>query len=237
MPGPAPTLRERQRARTRQLLIDAALELFEEKGYLQTAIEDICGAIGASRATFYLHFKSKRDVIVAKYFEDRPGFIARYEALDAIVNSRPASLGQEVRAWLADWLVWWQDNRALLSALREAAIVEPQILDELGDPTFLVDVMELYLSSYPGAQRARARLGVSLLEVMTSHAFNWVTLDRAPVDVEATLDFLAGLWAEALLGRTPGVGDPRISAPAIKKQPRSRLPDQAGGPGQGRGGV
>lgn len=145
--------------------------------------------------------------------------------MDAIVNSRPDSLGQEVRAWLADWLVWWQENRALLSALREAAIVEPQILDELGDPTFLVDVMELYLSSYPGAQRARARLGVSLLEVMTSHAFNWVTLDRAPVDVEATLDFLAGLWADALLGRTPGVGDPRRAPEAGKKRAGTRRPD------------
>lgn len=224
-PASTPTLRERQRARTRQLLLDAALELFEEKGYLQTAIEDICGAIGASRATFYLHFKSKRDVIVEKYFECRPGFIARYEALDEIVNSRPASLGQEVRTWLADWLVWWQENRALLSALREAAIVEPQILDELGDPTFLVDVMELYLSSYPSAQRARARLGVSLLEVMTSHAFNWVTLDRAPVDVEATLDFLAGLWADALVGRTPGIGDPRMAPLAGKKRTRSRPTD------------
>jgi AcrR family transcriptional regulator len=225
VPGPAPTLRERQRARTRQLLIDAALELFEEKGYLQTAIEDICGAIGASRATFYLHFKSKRDVIVAKYFEGRPGFIARYEALDEIVNLRSDSLGQDVRAWLADWLLWWQENRALLSALRAAAIVEPQILDELGDPTFLVDVMELYLSSYPAAQRARARLGVSLLEVMTAHAFYWVTLDRAPVDVEATLDFLAGLWADALLGRTPGIGGPRLSPAAARRRPRSRRPD------------
>jgi AcrR family transcriptional regulator len=222
--GPAPTLRERQRARTRQLLIDAALELFEQKGYLQTAIEDICAAIGASRATFYLHFKSKRDVIVAKYFEDRPGFIARYEALDEIVNSRSASLGEEVREWLAGWLVWWQENRALLSALRAAAIVEPQILDELGDPTFLVDVMELYLSSYPAAQRGRARLGVSLLEVMTSHAFNWVTLDHAPVDVEATLDFLAALWADALMGRAPAIGDPRVPGTPGRKRTRPRLP-------------
>jgi AcrR family transcriptional regulator len=224
-PGPGPSLRERQRARTRQLLIDAALELFEEKGYLQTAIEDVCGAIGASRATFYLHFKSKRDVIVAKHLEGRPGFIARYEALDAIVNSRPAQLEQEVRAWLAGWLVWWQENRALLSALREASIVDPQILDELGDPTYLVDVMDLYLSSFPPAQRARARLGVSLLEVMTSHAFNWVVLDQAPLDVEQTLDFLAGLWADALLGRTPSTGDPGAATSLGKKRPPRRPPD------------
>jgi len=192
--------------------------LFEEKGYLQTAIEDICTAIGASRATFYLHFKSKREVIVAKFFEGRPGRIARYEALDEIVNSRPASLVGEVRAWLASWLEWWEEERALLSALREASIVEPQILVELGDPTYLVDVMDLYLSSFPAGQRARARLGVSLLEAMTSHAFNWVVLDRAPVDVEATLDFLAGLWADALLGRTPGLGAPLTTASATRKR-------------------
>jgi hypothetical protein len=58
---------------------------------------------------------------------------------------------------------------------------------------------------------------------MTSHAFNWVTLDRAPVDVEATLDFLAGLWADALVGRTPGIGDPRMATSAAgKKRTRSR---------------
>jgi hypothetical protein len=127
---------------------------------------------------------------------------------------------QDVRAWLADWLVFWHEERALISALREASIVEPQILEELGDPTYLVDVMGLYLSSYPSGQRARARLGVSLLEVMTAHAFNWVVLDRAPVDVEATLDFLAGLWVDALLGRTPGVGDPRIGSTGSRKRTR-----------------
>lgn len=51
---------------TEQLILDAALKLFTEKGYEQTSILDIVGEMGGlTRGAFYHHFKSKEEVFFA----------------------------------------------------------------------------------------------------------------------------------------------------------------------------
>lgn len=44
-------------------IMAAALRLFAEKGYSATSIDDIVGAAGAARGTFYLHFTGKGDLM------------------------------------------------------------------------------------------------------------------------------------------------------------------------------
>ena len=56
-------LRDRQKQQTRELLLSVALELFETKGYAATTIDDIAVAATTTRATFYLHFASKADLM------------------------------------------------------------------------------------------------------------------------------------------------------------------------------
>lgn len=48
--------------RTRQAILAAAEQLFLERGYGGTRINDITEACGVSRATFYTYFRDKRDV-------------------------------------------------------------------------------------------------------------------------------------------------------------------------------
>jgi AcrR family transcriptional regulator len=57
------SLRERKRARTRQALIDAAVELFERHGYDKTTIADIAAAADISPRTFFGYFASKEDLL------------------------------------------------------------------------------------------------------------------------------------------------------------------------------
>lgn len=56
-----------QRGQARDLLLDTALRLFVEKGYIGVRVEDIAKAAGISRATFYKHF-SEREEILAELF-------------------------------------------------------------------------------------------------------------------------------------------------------------------------
>lgn len=192
------SLREQQRAQTRERLMEAALTLFGDKGYVQTSVEDICAAIGASRATFYLHFKSKRDVLVARYADWRPEWIARYRELDDAVMTPGNEVHKAVREWLAGWLDFWQNNRPLLRSIREAAVVEPEILAELGDPYFLADAMQRYLKSLAADQREPARQGIALLEVMTAEAFEFMLMQKGQLDHDEALSFLTDMWCERL---------------------------------------
>lgn len=228
----APSLRDQQRLLTRARLMDAAVDLFAEQGYAQTSVDDICTAIGASRATFYLHFKTKRDALVNKWREAYPSFVERYQELDRTLSR--SGTAQEMRVWLLGWYHWWVENRSLLLAMQQASVVEPELSSELGDmadPARLVDVMESYLTASSKEERARRRLRTTLLEIMTGEVLAFLVLRRADVDVDETFEFLGELWSDALRG---SLSKPRKAARPVPRAgggPRARAaaPDESGG--------
>ena len=57
------SLRDRQKAQTREHLLDVSAALFADKGYSETTIEDIARAAGSSRATVYSYFSTKEDIL------------------------------------------------------------------------------------------------------------------------------------------------------------------------------
>ena len=60
-------VRERTRRAVRDELSQLAKELFVEKGYDETTIDDLAAAAGMSRRTFFRYFASKEELIVGKY--------------------------------------------------------------------------------------------------------------------------------------------------------------------------
>ena len=85
-------LRERKKQRTRQVLIDAAVRLFEENGYEKTTVADIAAAADVASRTFFLHFPAKEDVLFATV-EDRVG-----AGVETIAERRPDETPQELLA-------------------------------------------------------------------------------------------------------------------------------------------
>lgn len=49
--------------KTRRKILNAALDLFVEKGYERTTFEDVAGRIGLSKGAVYWHFSSKPDLL------------------------------------------------------------------------------------------------------------------------------------------------------------------------------
>jgi AcrR family transcriptional regulator len=57
--------RERRLEHTRSLLIDAAQEVFGEKGFLAATLDDIARAAGYTKGAIYKHFSTKEDLFLA----------------------------------------------------------------------------------------------------------------------------------------------------------------------------
>jgi AcrR family transcriptional regulator len=55
--------REESRARTRERLLDAAAELFAERGVIGTSVEQIAERAGFTRGAFYGNFADKHDLV------------------------------------------------------------------------------------------------------------------------------------------------------------------------------
>ncbi|HEY9312481.1 TetR/AcrR family transcriptional regulator [Williamsia sp.] len=57
--------RERRLERTRTLLLDAAEEVFAEKGFTPASLDDIARAAGYTKGAIYKHFTAKEDLFLA----------------------------------------------------------------------------------------------------------------------------------------------------------------------------
>ncbi|CAM5226813.1 TetR family transcriptional regulator OS=Streptomyces tendae OX=1932 GN=GUR47_10590 PE=4 SV=1 [Streptomyces tendae] len=77
-----PGLRELKKQRTRDLLLRSALELFTQRGYEETTVDDIAEAAEVSQRTFFRYFASKED---AAFFVSR---LAESRFVEA-VHARP----------------------------------------------------------------------------------------------------------------------------------------------------
>ncbi|NJO84769.1 MAG: TetR/AcrR family transcriptional regulator [Blastochloris sp.] len=61
---PQPSRIDRRRQRTRAQLLDSLIALLQEKPYDQITIQDITDQADINRATFYLHYKDKDDLLL-----------------------------------------------------------------------------------------------------------------------------------------------------------------------------
>jgi AcrR family transcriptional regulator len=77
-----------QAAETRKALIDAGLNVFSEKGFAATRLEDIVQVAGLTRGAFYWHFKNKLELYCEVYKEGMMYLNSRLQR--AIDTSKPA---------------------------------------------------------------------------------------------------------------------------------------------------
>ncbi|MFC4586471.1 TetR/AcrR family transcriptional regulator [Sphaerisporangium corydalis] len=81
--GPIPSgvpLRGREKAHTRQVLAEAALRLFTERGFDATTLDDVVAAVAISKPMFFRTFTSKEDVALAPEKELWSGYVREIEA-------------------------------------------------------------------------------------------------------------------------------------------------------------
>ncbi|MEV6135631.1 helix-turn-helix domain-containing protein [Nocardia sp. NPDC051990] len=87
---PPSALRDRKRERTRRALLEAAVELFENRGYEETTVADIAAVAEVGTRTFFNYFASKEELLFQEQDERVRAAVA------AIATRRPGERPVEV---------------------------------------------------------------------------------------------------------------------------------------------
>jgi AcrR family transcriptional regulator len=193
---PVSTLRAAQKRMTYELFLDKGLELFGEKGYAATTVDDIASAAGSTRTTFYLHFASKAELMSA--------LLAKVDTILTSADDPPlpevvASGSRElIRAWLDRKFSQWDEIKPYLTASYQA-IHEPAVVEQterwfesaVGDMTAGLDRAKRFEKK---VRRIRCVLAFGQLEYLSRRYFavGW-TIPR-----DVCLDELTDSWCHLL---------------------------------------
>lgn len=118
--------REKDKADTRQRIVEAAFRIFRERGYEQTSMSHIATASGTSRANLYLHFGSKPLIVRERMAQLEPEIVRLYERLAALEDTSPEGL----RGWLHSSRELYLQHPAEFEAISAAMSADTEVLRE-----------------------------------------------------------------------------------------------------------
>jgi AcrR family transcriptional regulator len=99
-----------QRRLSRQRLIDAARDLCSEGRFLSCAVSDIADKAQISRAGFYLHFKSKEDLLTAVMADQLDWYVNQHNTM----TEARAATTEGVIGWLEQFVEGFRNAGELL---------------------------------------------------------------------------------------------------------------------------
>ncbi|MER5634582.1 TetR/AcrR family transcriptional regulator [Streptomyces nitrosporeus] len=190
--------RERQKQATREALIAAAHELFTRESYGAVGAEAIARAAGVTRATFYLHFRSKAEVVVELMRRIELEIMDSFRVLDGLEDPDPESIA----AWLHGHAGMWRRYRMEFAAIEQAMADDPLVAEEWHAMLWKVPgVMERLLARMPDDQaRNTARLHLMTLMMQLERAFHFSLVRGHDDHHDAVVAVLATQWSALLRG-------------------------------------
>jgi len=199
-------MREAQREFTRNRLIEAAIEVFSEKGYARTTVDDIAERAGSTRATFYLHFKTKSDLLSELIGRGERHYHKIYQDLSPIAQ-RPTLAG--VRMWLSVAMAEWKSVANLSRPVHEAASIEPEVNDILAarNNGQIAELAGALRAGAPSLSAPDAEVYASILLAPLSYYFQVFLRGRA-FNERRVLDAMASAWMAIMADISESHGEP-----------------------------
>ena len=121
----APKRERRKESRPGELL-DAALDLFVEKGFSATRVEEVAARAGVSKGTLFLYFQSKEDLFKAVV---RENIANHFPGWKEEFNSFRGSSAEMLRYALVTW--WERIGKTRVSGITKLVMSEAQNFPEI----------------------------------------------------------------------------------------------------------
>jgi TetR/AcrR family transcriptional regulator len=205
--------RERRKEARPGELLDAALDLFVEKGFAATRSEEVAARAGVSKGTLFLYFPSKEELFKAVVRENMSGRFAEWEEEFAAFEGSTAEM---IRYCLR---VWWERIGATrASGITKLMISEARNFPELA--TFYqqevirpgMDLVRRILQR--GVDRGEfapmdveygvyALVAPMIFLIMMKHSLGACAPQDYPLDAQRYVETMADLLVNGLCTRAP----------------------------------
>ena len=124
-PAPRSQRQRRKEARPQELL-QAALLLFDQKGFAATRIDEVAQKAGVSKGTLYLYYPSKEDLFKAVVRQNLSSLIEEGQQLAA---SFEGSSGELLRCLMQTW--WERVGNTAVAGIHKIVLAEVRNFPEL----------------------------------------------------------------------------------------------------------
>ncbi len=121
-----PAKRARRKEARPGELLDAALDLFVEKGFAATRVEEVAKRAGVSKGTLFLYFPSKEELFKAVVRENLSGLFAEWQAE---FEGFAGTTAEMVRYSLHQW--WQRLGATRLSGITKLVMTEAAHFPEI----------------------------------------------------------------------------------------------------------
>jgi len=159
-----------RRSATRTAILDAAEKLFRKRGFDETAVEEITAAANVAKGTFYQHFETKAEILLA--------LIRRHESATVAVVERRLAEGVPPLA-LAQGLV-----RAMMEGFEKDRKMAPQAISvamahpaKSGEPSMRTAFARAFAAAQERGEIRNdvdaADLALTLVGAMLPHIVLW----------------------------------------------------------------
>lgn len=202
---PQPRWARRKEARPGELL-EAALDLFVERGFAATRLEDVARRAGVSKGTLYLYLSGKEELFKAVV---RESLLPKLAAAEDMLKTKVADSIEQLRYLIRTW--WEQIGSTRLAGLSKLVLSESGNFPELAEfyhKEFIARGMEMFESLL---QRGMARgefrkidshhttqliMAPLMMLMMWKHSFGATKIE--PISPETYLDSMLDLFLHGL---------------------------------------
>jgi AcrR family transcriptional regulator len=210
---------ERRKDARPQELLAAALDLFVERGYAATRLDDVASRAGVSKGTLYLYFTNKEELFKAVVRENVLPVLGEAEE---IIGKYAGSSAQLLRELVLGW--WERIGNTKLSGITKLIMAEssnfPEVTQFYHDEVIvrgnalIVSMLERGMASgefrrVDVTQAMNLVVTPVLMLMMWKHSFN-SCCGSEPMSPEAYLNTFIDLFLNGLL-QTPAAADKKIT--------------------------
>ena len=116
--------RDLQKIKTRRLILQAGRELFAVAGLSLPTVEDVAKAASISRQAFYMHFKSRDDLLLKVFDREVRWQMRNYRSLE--LRDKPDVI--VLRAWVQNVTRGFAEQRQYIAIMRRALAADATLL-------------------------------------------------------------------------------------------------------------